>query len=252
MDKIQKAQELADQLLDECNTVGDNKGALNDEPESIKKSEEDLEDYVKMEESLDLLDEDFATQRKEENWKKSHEAKKNTWGEKHGGNVRNFDNGYGKTGGDFKTLKLKNTVLGYRKQDRKDAQDKIMKQWKKKHIKEADQVATAQQKDTLFDKLERVVKDSDKLKPTITQEPTLETTGAQFQLGKKRNDLHLKLGYSMDPKAKANAKKRKEKIGEGWLAALQKKGKEIMKGKRKKGLKLTEPKDKAMKKVMKG
>jgi len=153
MDKIKEAQQLADDLLDECIcTVGDDKGALKDEPESVKKSEEDIKKAVAM--------------------------------------------------------------------------------------KEADQVKIAQNKDTLFDDLEGVVKDSDKLKPSLNSEPVAEASkGAIIQRGKKRNDMHLALGYSMDPKAKKNAEKRKEdKISESekksWLAKLQLWGKKKMDKKR--------------------
>ena len=181
MDKITKAQKYADQLLDEVTIrqVGYDKGPLKDEPESIKKSEEDLEDYVKMEKIADMLN-----------------------------NIQTYL-------GEDKEIKISDVPKDKQKIfkiNRGKAREKggaLTKAEKGgKPIKEADQVATAQQKDTLFDKLERVVKDSDKLKPTITKEPTTESD---------------------------------------TLSKLQAWGKKFMNKKRKRGLKVTEKRDKALK-----
>ena len=157
----------------------------------------------------------------------------------------------------IKSLKLKDKAYHKHDMAKFNMNQSVKNSFK---LKEADQVATAQQKDTLFDKLERVVKDSGKLKPTITKEPTTEgkapVTGialAKMRRGIERNDRNLKLGNSMDPTAKANAKKRKEKIVEGdALKKLQSWGKKFMGKKRKQGLKITQKRDKALKDTMEG
>jgi len=189
MNKIQKAQELADQLLDEATIrqVGNDKGALKDEPESIKKSEEDLEDYVEMEES---------------------------------NQISNMVNNIATFLGEDKEVKIsdvpdsKKMIFKINRGKARIKGGKLTKAEKGgKPIKEADQVATAQQKDTLFDKLERVVKD--RTKKNSGSDPTPTSEGS-------------------------------------WLQSLQKKGKEIMTKKRKKGLKVTEKRDKALKDTMEG
>ncbi len=310
MDKIKEAQTLADQLLDECNTVGDNKGALKDVPESIKKSEEDLEDYVSME-SDEVLDERYLekdevnklhkmrtnlankhqkqskhpTIQKYNTFSKTNKMKRTADKKKRDAD---FNRIVGKANRGIKENETNQistmvsniaTFLGEEKEvkvsdvpkdkqkifkiNRGKAREKGGKLTKAekggKPIKEADQVATAQQKDTLFDKLERVTKNSDKLKATITQEPTTEAapvTGvalAKMRRGIERNDRNLKLGNSMDPKAKANAKKRLDDVKEGdTLKKLQSWGKKFMDKKRKQGLKITQKKDKALKDTMKG
>jgi hypothetical protein len=311
MDKIQKAQDLADMLLDEMEIkqVGGDKGALKDEPESIKKSEDDLEDYVEMKESDELLEDEVVEEGLFKN--KNNPARKNSFndlykkgmkrlkdgppkkkvkeeaqissmvdnlatylGEASLGakiqrgiarNDKNYEEGndmdptakanakkrkeektvkegilpYKKVSRDIEQIKdhelgrrgFENSYGGNTKSKwgpqnkkreymtkkmndyKKKMIDKPMDSFKKKHnIKEADQVATAQQKNTLFDKLERVVKDSGKLKPTITTEPTTE----------------------------------------GSLKNIQDWGKKIMMGKRKKGLKITQKRDKALKDTAEG
>jgi hypothetical protein len=200
MNKIKKAQQLADDMLDECNCqVGDDKGALKDKPETVVKSFSDIKKAVSME------------------------------------------------GEDSQITKMVNNIATYLGED--------FKEFVETEIQEADQVATAQQKDTLFDKLGRVVKKSDKLKPSITREPTTEASAKvnAIRLGIARNDKNYEEGNDMDPKAKANAKKRKEdKVSEGnTLSKLQAWGKNFMMKKKKQGLKVTEKRDKALKKAVK-
>jgi hypothetical protein len=56
MDKIKSAQEMVDQLLDECSIrqVGDDKGALPDVPEEVDDSMDDFEDYILMDEAEEV------------------------------------------------------------------------------------------------------------------------------------------------------------------------------------------------------
>jgi len=151
MNKIQRAQELADQLIDESTIpqVGDNKGALKDEPESIKKSEEDLEDYVDLEESNQtppMIE-----------------------------NLQTYLGEAGKLPSPSMIAKIRRGVARNDKNYKEgNDMDPKAKANAKKRIEESNMIATAQQKNTLFDKLDNVVKDSDKLKATITQEPTTE------------------------------------------------------------------------------
>lgn len=149
MDKIKKAQDLADQLLNEATIkqVGDDKGALKDKPESIQKSEKDRKDAVEMKESTQIsaMVGNIAT----------HLGEASLGAKIQRGIARN-DKNY-EEGNDMDPKAKANA-----------------KKRKEKTIKEADQVAIAQQKNTLFDKLEKVVKDSGKLKATITTEPTTE------------------------------------------------------------------------------
>jgi hypothetical protein len=199
MNKIEKAQQLADQLIDECICqVGGDKGALKDEPESLVKSLKDIKKAVSMESDADKITKMVASIAEY-----LGEAKKEV-------KVSDVPKDKQEI---FKINRGKARIKG-------GALTKAEKGGKP--VKEADQVATAQQKDTLFDKLERVVKDSGKLKATITTEPTTEAAvteaslGAKIQRGIARNDRNLRLGNKMDPKAKANAKKRKEPTTEGW------------------------------------
>ena len=136
MDKIKEAQLLADKMLDECICqVGDDKGALKDEPESVEKSEEDIKKAVSMREEKEVKLKDVPEKSKIP----------------------------------FKINRTRAAIKG----DKLTSDEKSGKK-RVKRVKESNQVATAQQKDTLFDKLERVIKDSDKLKTSITQEPTTE------------------------------------------------------------------------------
>ena len=251
MNKIKEAQELADMLLDgaEIRQVGDDKGALPDEPDKLQDSLEDIEDYVTMESDeakeinkqpfndddsmsgmtsraarnkdihkgikRDPIEENNIRQDRIDRRNKgyeTHEKRKSSWEEKHGGNVKHFDNGYGKTGGSFVDLKHKEDIMGYKRNDRKAAMRKAMSDFhinqqnkRKNNIKEADQIATAQQKDTLFDKLERVVKDSGELKPSITKEPTTEGMAAKLA-----TYLRGKAGMNTDTDKKKLADKGKE------------------------------------------
>jgi len=153
MNKIKEAQTLADKLLDECICqVGNNKGALKDEPESIKKSEEDIKKAVEMKEDSQITQmvNKIATYLGE------------------GKEVKVSD-----------VPKDKQAIFKINRGKAREKGGKLTKAEKGgkpvKPIKEDDQVKIAQQKDTLLDNNERITKDSDKLKPTITKEPTVES-----------------------------------------------------------------------------
>ncbi len=190
MDKIKAAQQLAEKLLDEaciCQVGGD-KGALKDEPESIKKSEEDLKKAVKM----------------------KQEAKISSM-------VDKISTYLGESPTDAQIAKIR---LGVERNDRNlklgnkmDPKAKANAKKRKESIKEADQVKIAQQKDTLLDNNDRIVKDKVDKETCLDPVPTVES---------------------------------------GVLTGVQKWGKQIMDRKRKKGLKITQKKDEALKKVMKG
>ncbi len=106
-----------------------------------------------------------------------------------------------------------------------------------------DQNKVAQQKDTLFDNPERMVKDKTDEEAHLNPEPVAEASkGAIIQRGIKRNDMHLSLGYAMDPKAKKNAEKRKDDkskttnendaVVEGLTDWIKKKARQTVTGKK--------------------
>jgi len=264
MDKIKEAQKLADQLIDEATIrqVGDDKGALKDEPESVEKSEKDREEYVEMEESAkkvtgyDLFKMRRGIGRKKYQEKlkkkKSSSVKENKTAQKYemmpktkptkhdyatgpkgekikrGSMTINIDNYSGKltTVGSKKNryldkVKESEVVLDERyltkdeisklhdmrndladkqaatskypklqklnvfsksnkmkkvakKKKRDAAFDRMMGRANKGLVDEANQVSIAQQKDTLFDKLERVVKDKVDKESHLDPEPATE------------------------------------------------------------------------------
>jgi len=133
MDKIKEAQDLAEKLLDECICqVGDDKGALKDEPESVKKSEEDIKKAVKMEEGAPIRGAALAKMRL---------------------GIERNDKNY-KEGNDM---------------------DPKAKANAKKRVEESDQVKIAQQKDTLLDNNERIVKDKVDKEASLDPVPTVES-----------------------------------------------------------------------------
>jgi len=195
MDKVQKAQELADKLLDECICqVGDNKGALPDVPESLEDSMDDLEDYTSMGEEDGMLDE-------------SKEVKVSD------------------------VPKDKQKIFKINRGKARKKGGKLTKAEKGgKPIKESDLIKTAQQKDTLFDNLNRIMKDKTGEETCLNPEPTTE--GWLSNLASKV--------------AKKSAEKsKKEKTG--WFASLQKKGLKVMKQKQNEGIPLTKKKNDALK-----
>jgi len=147
MDKIKLAQELAESLLDECICqVGDDKGALPDVPEDVEDSMDDLEDYVSMGEDDGMLDE-------------SEEVKVSD------------------------VPKDKQKIFKINRGKAREKGGPLTKAEKGgKPIKESNQVAIAQQKDTLFDKLERVMKNKTDKDTSLNPEPTTEGDGVAAKL----------------------------------------------------------------------
>ncbi len=203
MDKIKEAQKLADQLIDEATIrqVGDDKGALKDEPESVEKSEKDREEYVEMEESAKkVTGYDLFKMRRGIGRKKYQEKLKKKKSKSVKESEEVLDERYltkdeisklhdmrndlaDKQAATSKYPKLQklnvfsksNKMKKVAKKKKRDAAfDRMMGRANKGLVDEANQVSIAQQKDTLFDKLERVVKDKVDKESHLDPEPATE------------------------------------------------------------------------------
>jgi len=150
MDKIKEAQELADKLIDEATIkqVGDNKGALKDTPEKLEKSEEDIDKAVEMKENTKILN--------------MVDNLKIHLGEKKEIKVSDVP-------------KDKQEIFKINRGKAREKGGALTKAERGgKPVKESNQTKIAQQKDTLFDNLSRVVQPKTDKKTSLNPEPTSE------------------------------------------------------------------------------
>lgn len=188
MSKITVAQELADALLDECICqVGNDKGALPDIPEDVEDSMDDLEDYTTMEEESDEIVEERYLEKDEVD--KLHKMR------------TGLANSY-KNQSKHPTVQKINPYSTTNKLKRA-ADDKKRESTFNRKFSKANKGIIENESNQISTMVDNIA--------SYLGEASL---GAKIQLGIARNDKNYKEGNDMDPKAKANAKKRAETVKE--------------------------------------